>query len=83
MSQVRAVLPSGRGATTTQRRAFAAVLAFSLAASTGTAASSAAPGPTPEDALERARASLAVTALDRTVGGTLATWNIEIEAMQE
>ena len=48
MSQVR-VAPSGRGTTTTQRRALAAVLAFSLATSTGAAASSAAPG-TPEDA---------------------------------
>ena len=49
MSQVRAA-PSGRGAITTQRGAFAAVLVFSLAALTGGAASSAAPAPTPEDA---------------------------------
>ena len=81
MSQVRAVLPSGRGATTTQRRAFAAVLAFSLAASTGTAASSAASGPTPEDA-ENGVGDIELLRRSRTPG-TLETWNIDIKAMQE
>ena len=53
MSQVRAA-PSGRGATTTQRGAFVAVLAFLLAAPAGEADSSAAPGPTPGDAASSA-----------------------------